>query len=160
MKQRGLHFDVAFTSNLQRAWKSCEIALEHAEMKNVKVIKSWRLNERHYGLLQGHSKHCQYLTDLFGEEQLVRWRRSYTDTPPSLNDPILTKRVNQSTLKDSQKYSYQNSDVYNPTRMMHEATLKHLELPFIAHCPSAESLKACEVRAYGYWKEVRYVVLI
>ena len=151
---------------MQRAWRSCEIALQHAGESRVKIIRSWKLNERHYGLLQGHFKHCQYLTDLFGEEQLVRWRRSYTDTPPSLNDPILIKMVNQRTLKGSVRVDGQLSegeDVCvlnnNPTRRMHEDTLKHLELPFIEHCPSAESLKSCEVRAYGYWKEVQLFFL-
>lgn len=155
MKERGLKFDVAFTSNLQRAWRTCDIALTTAGMNHVQTFRSWRLNERHYGLLQGHSKHCEYLTNLFGEEQILRWRRSYTDTPPSLNDPVLKKKVNQITLNDSEKYTSQSSKQYSPTRMLHEETLKHLELPLIEHCPSAESLKACEIRAFGYWNAVR-----
>lgn len=170
MRERGLIFDVAFTSNLQRAWKTCEIALKHAGMGHIPQIRSWKLNERyvrlysnlseadkwyvrrHYGLLQGHTKDCEYLTRLFGEEQILRWRRSYTDTPPSLNDPLLRKKVNQLTLQDSEKYLLPQ---YDPTRMLQEDSLKHLELPSIDHCPSAESLKTCETRAYGYWKSVR-----
>ncbi|CAM9200716.1 unnamed protein product, partial [Ectocarpus fasciculatus] len=151
MRERGLIFDVAFTSNLQRAWKTCEIALKHAGMGHIPQIRSWKLNERHYGLLQGHTKDCEYLTRLFGEEQILRWRRSYTDTPPSLNDPLLRKKVNQLTLQDSEKYLLPQ---YDPTRMLQEDSLKHLELPSIDHCPSAESLKTCETRAYGYWKSV------
>ena len=46
MRERGLKFDVAFTSNLQRAWKTCEIALQHAGMSDIPQIRSWKLNER------------------------------------------------------------------------------------------------------------------
>jgi bisphosphoglycerate-dependent phosphoglycerate mutase len=106
---------------------------------------------RHYGLLQGHSKDCEYLTKLFGEEQILRWRRSYTDTPPSLNDPHLRKRVNPLTLHDSQQYSA----LPCIERVLHEDSLKHLEMPSVDDGgPSAESLKTCEVRAFGYWDSV------
>ena len=116
--------------------------------KLLSIFIFLRHGYRHYGLLQGHSKDCDYLTNLFGEDQILRWRRSYTDTPPSLNDPYLRKRVNQFTLHDSEKY---NAPI---ERLLHEDTLKHLELPSLDNGPSAESLKTCEIRAYGYWNSV------
>jgi bisphosphoglycerate-dependent phosphoglycerate mutase len=183
MKERGLHFDIAFTSNLQRAWRSCELALEGAGESHVPVIRSWRLNERHYGLLQGYSKDCEHLRSLFGEEQLVSWRRSYTDTPPSLNDSQLLQKVRHSSMKNCSSTSLYGNQLnaslvksgdpsniaisspaagpglghldHDTVRSMSEAAIKHMELPFIEHCPSAESLKACEIRAYGYWRDVR-----
>jgi 2,3-bisphosphoglycerate-dependent phosphoglycerate mutase len=47
--ERGLKFDVAFTSDLERAWRTCAIALSAADLSSVEVVRSWKLNERHYG---------------------------------------------------------------------------------------------------------------
>lgn len=105
-------------------------------------------------MLQGHSKDCEYLTNLFGEDQILRWRRSYTDTPPSLNDPYLKKKVNQLTLHDSERYSS------HMDRVLHEDSLKHLEMPSVDNYPSSESLKACEIRAFGYWNSVSISFLL
>ncbi|HEU0213509.1 MAG TPA: phosphoglyceromutase [Jiangellaceae bacterium] len=76
---RGLLPDVLHTSVLRRAIRTAEITLHAAERSWVPVRRSWRLNERHYGALQGKDKK-QTLAE-FGEEQFMLWRRSY-DTPP------------------------------------------------------------------------------
>ena len=79
-----LYPDVVITSVLQRAIKTSQIALEACGRLWIPVVRNWRLNERHYGALQGKDK-AQTLAE-FGEEQFLLWRRSY-DTPPPPIDP-------------------------------------------------------------------------
>lgn len=83
IKKAGLQFDVAFTSYLQRAQKTCQIALEQSEQLDCPVVKDWRLNERHYGALQGKDKKETVME--FGEEQVKQWRRSYDIPPPPVD---------------------------------------------------------------------------
>ncbi|MGK9475507.1 2,3-diphosphoglycerate-dependent phosphoglycerate mutase [Melioribacter sp. OK-6-Me] len=87
MKEEGYTFDIAFTSVLKRAIKTLYIALEEMDLMWIPVIKSWRLNERHYGALQGLNK--AETAAKYGEEQVKLWRRSYDVPPPALdeNDP-------------------------------------------------------------------------
>jgi 2,3-bisphosphoglycerate-dependent phosphoglycerate mutase len=77
----GLRFDLAFTSLLKRAIRTLWITLEELDQMWLPVEKSWRLNERHYGALQGLDK--AEMAARFGEQQVLAWRRSY-DTPPPL----------------------------------------------------------------------------
>jgi 2,3-bisphosphoglycerate-dependent phosphoglycerate mutase len=82
-----MEFDLAFTSVLKRAIRTLWIALDEMDMTWIPVQKSWRLNERHYGALQGLNK--AETAAKHGEEQVLIWRRSF-DTPPpklSLEDP-------------------------------------------------------------------------
>src|SRR3954468_20748082 len=76
--------DVVHTSVLRRAITTAELALGEAERSWIPVRRSWRLNERHYGALQGKDK-AQTLAE-FGEEQFMLWRRSYDVPPPPLPD--------------------------------------------------------------------------
>jgi hypothetical protein len=72
MKKRGLQFDVAFTSNLERAWRTCALTLAAAGQSGAaETIRSSQLNERHYGALQGHRKDCPKLAAAFGQVGLV-----------------------------------------------------------------------------------------
>jgi len=80
VKKSELHFDVAFTSMLQRAQKTCDIVLTQSEQTDVPVIKDYRLNERHYGALQGKDKKETVMQ--FGEAMVKQWRRSYDIPPP------------------------------------------------------------------------------
>ena len=84
LKEKGYEFDIAFTSVLTRAIKTCNIVLEESDQLFVPQIKSWRLNERHYGQLQGLDK--KQTAEKYGDEQVHIWRRSY-DTLPPLLDP-------------------------------------------------------------------------
>jgi 2,3-bisphosphoglycerate-dependent phosphoglycerate mutase len=87
LRDGGYRFDVAYTSVLRRAIHTLNIVLEELEQDYIPVHKSWRLNERHYGSLQGMNK--TEMAEKFGEAQVKIWRRSY-DTPPpplSLEDP-------------------------------------------------------------------------
>lgn len=87
LKQEGYEFDVAFTSVLTRAIRTLDLALDELDSLWLPVYKSWRLNERHYGALQGLNK--AETAQKFGEEQVHIWRRSYDIPPPDLtrDDP-------------------------------------------------------------------------
>ncbi|TMG75164.1 MAG: 2,3-diphosphoglycerate-dependent phosphoglycerate mutase [Betaproteobacteria bacterium] len=87
LKEAGFVFDCAYTSVLKRAIKSLWLALEAMDLMWIPVHHSWRLNERHYGALQGLDK--AEMAAKFGEEQVLLWRRSYDVPPPALgrDDP-------------------------------------------------------------------------
>lgn len=87
LKKEGFVFDVAYTSVLKRAIKTLWIVLEELDLMWIPVHNSWRLNERHYGNLQGLNK--SETAEKFGDEQVLIWRRSYHIPPPPLdeNDP-------------------------------------------------------------------------
>lgn len=82
MADAGLKPDVMFTSVLTRATDTADIALEEAGWTDIPTLRSWRLNERHYGDLQGLNK--KETADKFGAEQVLAWRRSYDTPPPAL----------------------------------------------------------------------------
>ncbi len=84
LRDAGLRPDVVHTSVLTRAIQTANIALESADLLWLPVRRSWRLNERHYGALQGKDK-AQTRKE-FGEEQFMLWRRSYDAPPPPLPD--------------------------------------------------------------------------
>jgi 2,3-bisphosphoglycerate-dependent phosphoglycerate mutase len=84
LRERDLLPDVLHTSVLRRAIETAQIALDAADRMWLPVRRSWRLNERHYGALQGKDKK-QTLAE-FGEEQFMLWRRSYDTPPPPLAD--------------------------------------------------------------------------
>jgi 2,3-bisphosphoglycerate-dependent phosphoglycerate mutase len=87
LKAEGYRFDVAFTSVLRRAIRTLWIALDELDQMWLTEEKHWRLNERHYGALQGLNK--AQMAAKFGEQQVLAWRRSYDTPPPALdpNDP-------------------------------------------------------------------------
>lgn len=82
--KEGYTFDVAFTSVLKRAIRTLWITLDEMDLMWIPVYRSWRLNERHYGALQGLNK--AETAAKFGDEQVLIWRRSY-DTPPPKLEP-------------------------------------------------------------------------
>jgi 2,3-bisphosphoglycerate-dependent phosphoglycerate mutase len=82
MLGEGYRFDLAFTSVLKRAIKTLWVALEEMDLMWIPVQKSWRLNERHYGALQGANK--AETAERYGLEQVRLWRRSYSVRPPAL----------------------------------------------------------------------------
>jgi 2,3-bisphosphoglycerate-dependent phosphoglycerate mutase len=84
---QGFTFDLAFTSVLKRAIRTLWLALDHMDLMWIPVRNSWRLNERHYGALQGLNK--AETAAKFGEQQVKIWRRSYDIPPPALerSDP-------------------------------------------------------------------------
>ncbi len=122
MKAAGLDFDLAYTSLLTRAIRTLWLSQEVLDRRWIPVIKHWRLNERHYGALQGLNK--AETAAKFGDEQVHLWRRSYDVPPPALgaNDPG------------------------HPARDPRYASLLAEELPL------TECLKDTVVRVVPYWQ--------
>ena len=83
LRESGLLPDVVHTSLLRRAIKTAQIALDTCDRHWIPVVRNWRLNERHYGALQGKNK-AQTL-EAYGEEQFMLWRRSYDTPPPAID---------------------------------------------------------------------------
>jgi len=123
MAAENFNFDVAYTSVLKRAIRTLWIALDEMDLLWVPVHRSWRLNERHYGALQGLNK--AETAAAHGEEQVKIWRRSYDIPPP----PITT------------------DDPRHPSRDRRYATLPPAELPL------TESLKDTVARFLPYWHD-------
>ena len=83
LKDNGYTFDIAFTSYLRRAIRTLWIVLDELELMWIPVYKSWRLNERHYGALQGLSK--EKMIQKYGKDQVYMWRRYVKIKPPIMN---------------------------------------------------------------------------
>ena len=92
LKAEGYEFDLAYTSVLKRAIHTLWYCLDEMDRTWLPVVKSWRLNERHYGALQGLNK--ADMAKKYGDEQVLVWRRSYDVPPPALepNDPRCERR--------------------------------------------------------------------
>jgi 2,3-bisphosphoglycerate-dependent phosphoglycerate mutase len=84
LRDAGLRPDVVHTSLLRRAIRTAELALDTVDLGWLPVRRSWRLNERHYGALQGLDKAAT--REKYGDDQFLRWRRSYDEPPPPLGD--------------------------------------------------------------------------
>ena len=82
LKKNGFNFDLAFTSLLKRANRTLGIALEELGQQGIEIARDWRLNERHYGALQGLNK--AETAEKYGDEQVKLWRRGYDVQPPAL----------------------------------------------------------------------------
>lgn len=95
LKDNNFNFDIAYTSLLKRANKTLDIILEELNI-NIPINYSWRLNERHYGALQGLNK--DETRKKYGSEQVHIWRRSYDVKPPALTDD------DERYIKDKDKY--------------------------------------------------------
>jgi len=84
LKENGFNFDFVYTSVLKRAIRTMEICLSEMKINNIPIKYSWRLNERHYGALQGLNK--SETAEKYGDEQVLKWRRSYDIPPPALEE--------------------------------------------------------------------------
>lgn len=122
LKEYGYHFDKAYTSYLKRAVKTLNCVLDQMDLDWIPVEKSWRLNEKHYGELQGLNK--TETAEKFGEEQVLIWRRSYDIAPNALSE----------------------SDLRNP-----RFDYRYHEVPN-AELPRTESLKDTIGRIMPYWE--------
>ena len=122
LKEGGFTFDVAYTSVLKRAIRTLWIVLDDMDLMWIPVIRDWRLNERHYGALQGLSK--PEMAEKYGDEQVLIWRRSYATPPPPLT----------------------RDDARHPGKDPRYAGLRREELPL------TESLKETVARFVPYWE--------
>ena len=123
IKAAGIEFDIAYTSVLKRAIKTCHIILEEIDQLWIPEVKSWRLNERHYGKLQGLNK--AKTAEKYGADQVQLWRRSY-DTLPPLMEP---------------------TDPDAPTNDRRYASLQKRSIPM------GENLKVTLERAVPFWQD-------
>lgn len=101
IKEAGLTPDVLYTSLLRRAIKTANIALDAADYHWIPVVRDWRLNERHYGALQGLDK--AEIKEKYGNEQFMAWRRSYGTPPPELDDDNEFSQAHDPRYKDLDK---------------------------------------------------------
>lgn len=83
LKEKGFSFDLAFTSVLKRAEDTLRYILKEMNEENIEIKRSWKLNERHYGALQGLNK--EETKEKYGEKQVLLWRRSTDVRPPELD---------------------------------------------------------------------------
>ena len=144
LRDRGLKFDVAFTSNLERAWRTCALILAASGQSHTEVIKSWKLNERHYGILQGHRKNCPELNAKFGEDKIMNWRKSYTLSPPAIDDEeAISKLGVENLIRSTADMDPRYVAAYNSSKVGSNSDY-----------PKTESLKQCSKRAYSYWTQV------
>ena len=93
LKDKGLDFDICYTSYLKRAIHTLNLALEQMDREWLPVIKTYKLNERHYGALQGLNK--AETAEKYGEEQVKIWRRSFAVRPPVLDETSIQNPKNQ-----------------------------------------------------------------
>lgn len=93
LKQEGYDFDICYTSYLKRAIHTLNHVLDEMDRNWLPVVKSWKLNERHYGALQGLNK--SETADKYGEEQVKIWRRSFDVKPPALDPSDERNPANQ-----------------------------------------------------------------
>jgi 2,3-bisphosphoglycerate-dependent phosphoglycerate mutase len=123
LKAGGFIFDLAFTSVLIRAYRTLEIVLDVMDLKGIDVFRTWRLNERHYGALQGLNK--AQTAKQYSDKQVAIWRRSFDVAPPPLT-------------RDDQRFPG-----FDP--LYKEVDIKDL--------PVGESLKDTETRFLPYWHQ-------
>jgi len=124
LKNNGITFDVAFTSVLKRGIRTLWIVLDEIDLMWIPVYRSWRLNERHYGALQGLNK--AEVAAKYGEAQVMKWRRSYDVRPPVLD----------------------RADPRYPGNDPKYRDLVHKDIPL------TESLKDTAMRFLLYWHDV------
>ena len=84
IKKKNIQISMAYSSIFSRAHDTCKIILDELGLSSLQIIKDWRINERHYGNLQGLNK--KETSDLYGKEQVFEWRRNYTTKPPLLEE--------------------------------------------------------------------------
>jgi 2,3-bisphosphoglycerate-dependent phosphoglycerate mutase len=113
LKANKFVFDVAYTSVLKRAIKTLWIALEEMDQMYIPVVNSWKLNERHYGALQGLNK--EETAKKHGEEQVKIWRRSYDICPPGLKKSDKRYPGNDPRYKDVPKKNLPTSECLKDT---------------------------------------------
>ncbi|AGK78941.1 MULTISPECIES: phosphoglyceromutase [Streptomyces] len=141
LKDAGLLPDVLHTSLQRRAIRTAQLALESADRLWIPVRRSWRLNERHYGALQGKDK-AQTLAE-FGEEQFMLWRRSYDTPPPPL------ARDDEYSQFDDPRYATLPPEVRPDTECLKDVVVRMLPYWFDSIVPDLLTGRTVLVAAHG-----------
>jgi len=141
LREHGMLPDVVHTSVLRRAIRTAEIALSECDRMWIPVRRSWRLNERHYGALQGKDKK-QTLQE-FGEEQFMIWRRSYATPPPPLEDDAEFSQVGDP------RYADLPPELMPRTECLADVVARMLPYWYDAIVPDLRAGKVVLVAAHG-----------
>ena len=141
LKAEGYEFDLAYTSVLKRATRTLWHCLDEMDRTWLPVVHSWRLNERHYGALQGLNK--ADMAKQYGDEQVLVWRRSYDTPPPALqaNDP----RCERSDLR----YAKLQPDQVPLTECLKDTVARVLPFWNEAVAPAIRAGKKVVIAAHG-----------
>ena len=141
LKQEGFVFDLAYTSVLKRAIRTLWLTLDEMDLMWIPVCNSWRLNERHYGVLQGLNK--SETAAKYGDEQVLIWRRSYDIAPLALdkNDPRYPG-------KDA-RYKDLNSKELPLTECLKDTVARFLPYWHEVIAPAVKSNKRVIIAAHG-----------
>ncbi len=141
LRNEGHEFDLAFTSVLKRAIKTLWVVLEEMDRMWIPVIHSWRLNERHYGALQGLNK--AETAARFGDAQVKIWRRAYETAPPPLadGDPRLEK--------GDPRYAELEPGVFPRTECLKDTVTRFLPFWHATIAPTIRSGKQVIIVAHG-----------
>lgn len=129
LKKEGYHFDIAFTSFLKRASETLRYVVKQLEDNSMEIQTSWKLNERHYGVVQG--KYKQEVIETYGKEQIWNWKHTPNAKPPALS-------------KDDDSYAGRDPKY---------AFIKEKDIPL------TESLSDLETRVLAYWKMVMQPII-
>ncbi len=141
LKEVGFEFDIAYTSVLKRAIRTLWITLDGMDLMWIPVVRSWRLNERHYGALQGLNK--AETAAQHGDEQVLVWRRSY-DVPP----PVLEENDERYPRKDP-KYKDLSDDELPLTECLKDTVERFLPFWHETIVPTLKTGKRVLIAAHG-----------
>jgi 2,3-bisphosphoglycerate-dependent phosphoglycerate mutase len=141
LREQGYYFDIAFTSVLKRAIRTLWIVLDEIDLMWIPVHNSWRLNERHYGALQGLYK--AKMMEEVGEEQVQIWRRSYDVAPPALDKTDIRYSGNDP------KYKELNGKDIPLTESLKDTITRFLPYWHDTISPSIKSGKHVIIAAHG-----------
>ncbi|KAL8434914.1 hypothetical protein Efla_000725 [Eimeria flavescens] len=141
IKEKGLKFDIAYTSVLRRAVETCWSVLNHADQCYLPIRNTWRLNERHYGALQGLNK--AETAAKHGEDQVKIWRRAYAVPPPPL------EADDKRHAKFEEKYKHLPREVLPATECLKDTVERVLPYYFDEIAPALLAGKRVLVVAHG-----------
>jgi 2,3-bisphosphoglycerate-dependent phosphoglycerate mutase len=141
LREGGYMFDVAFTSVLKRAIRTQDVVLDALDLQWISVTKSWRLNERHYGALQGLNK--AETTAKHGEAQVKIWRRSYDVPPPAL------EATDERSPANDPRYADLDARVLPLTESLRDTVERFLPYWHDAIAPTIKSGKRVLITAHG-----------
>jgi len=141
LRREGYDFDLAFTSVLKRAIKTLWIVLEDMDRMWIPTQKSWRLNERHYGALQGLNK--AETAAKFGDAQVKIWRRAYDTPPPPLDDGDPRLEINDPRYAEVERVAFPR------TECLKDTVVRFLPYWHAAIAPAIRSGKRVIIAAHG-----------
>lgn len=141
LKEGGYTFDIAYTSVLKRAIRTLWIALSELDLMWIPVVHSWRLNERHYGALQGLNK--SETAAEYGEEQVHIWRRSYNTPPPAL------EKTDERFAGNDPRYKYLKPEEIPLTECLEDTVKRFMPFWNETIAPMVKSGKKVLIAAHG-----------